>query len=83
MKGSSPPKKTFPTLCRYLQEACIYKSMRDEFYHFLLIFRDVISFEAHGSKNDFFARFFNFVSNFNGVPSKVQHRNLHKIFSNT
>ena len=46
------------------------------------IILDVISFEAHQRKNDF-PRFFNFVSNFNGVPSKLQHRNLHKTFSNT
>ena len=31
-----------------------------------------------------FARFFNFVCNFNDLgPSKLQHRNPHKIFSNT
>ena len=58
--------------------------MCDEFYHYLLIFLDVISFETDKRKNVFFfARFLNFVSNFKGVLSKLQHRNLHKIFSNT
>ena len=37
----------------------------------------------HMKEKNIFARFYNFVSNFNGVPSKLQNRNLHKLFSNT
>ena len=57
--------------------------MCDDFIIISVNILDVISFETHERKNDFIARFFNFVSNFKRVPSKLQHRNLHKIFSNT